>query len=292
VKQKTVVIVNPDGSGKIVVSRVFTKQAIAMIEQQMKQMAAGFDGPDVQMEKAFFNEEMIKRSASQFGPHVKYDKAKEVKKEGSRGYAALYTFEDIEDVQVPFDLRTAMMSMAMSMSDEMGDMEVNPFGQVNEDMAEFSFDASNRTLTVSLPAFVADVKTFDTSKTSSSAMDEMFEGVDMDAPMAPGDGGMFAGAGGNPREMMEQMYGGMRMMTAIEIAGLNKTTASHPDLKRPKRFTLFDVDFDKTLKTMDMETLMMSGEMMGDGDSNPLAQMNGMPGVTMETNRTIRFEFK
>ena len=32
VKQKTVLVVNPDGSGHITVSRVFTKQAVAMIE--------------------------------------------------------------------------------------------------------------------------------------------------------------------------------------------------------------------------------------------------------------------
>ena len=164
-KQKTLVMLKADGSGNIVVTQVFTKQGVAMMEMTFKQMEESMMGQGSvsvsRPDDPYYSEKAIKRQARLFGPDVTFVKAKKIDKNGNRGFAAVYAFDDINDIHVPFNMASSLQSsMQFSMMDIDGmDEDDLPFPEP-EDVMEFSFDKDSKTLSVDLPAFVADVNEF------------------------------------------------------------------------------------------------------------------------------------
>ncbi|NIR14348.1 MAG: hypothetical protein GWN86_10540, partial [Desulfobacterales bacterium] len=89
--------VNPDGSGTI-------EQTVLMKDdfiEQMKSMNQAFTPEGEEPEEfSLLNEEELKQSASTLGKGVKYVKATPIKKPGFEGYTAIYSYKDINDLNI------------------------------------------------------------------------------------------------------------------------------------------------------------------------------------------------
>lgn len=295
-QQKIVVQVNPDGSGKVVLSRYFTPEGVAMVEASMKQMEeamssgefGGMGGSPV--DNPFFNEAAAEAQAALFGPHAKFEKAVEIKKNGNRGFAAVYSFDDVNELHVPFELQSTMMVVSMGMMGGQG------MGMALDDILEMTggsaaeFIMSDGQLKIKLPSFVANPpKTVPTNSLEELSSDENMEMVMAMSMMGPGMGGA-AGNPQNPQEAFDAVYGSSGFSLAVQLKGAKDTLqVSHPDKNKKNRFTLYELDFSQLGKAL--PGLMANGSMFGQ-DGNMLDELNGYPGVVLETNETVTIEFE
>lgn len=104
------VVVFPDGSGRIVVTRQFTPAAVRLIETQAS-MGGGM-ADSVRSEGMFFSEKQLKADAKRlFGKGVRFVSAQRVDQHGGRGSIALYAFDKIDGVVLqPHQLMQSAMS--------------------------------------------------------------------------------------------------------------------------------------------------------------------------------------
>jgi hypothetical protein len=106
IKDKTVVMINPDGSGNIVVSTVFTADTVKMIEQMTQSVAGQMSSlgsttsTNKEKDDPFYNEKTMRAGAKKFGPDVKFVKATKVDKDGAKGFIAVYSFKNVNDIYV------------------------------------------------------------------------------------------------------------------------------------------------------------------------------------------------
>lgn len=318
VKNKVLVRVKPDGSGNIIISRVFSAEMVQMMEAQMKAMKEQMAGTGMSMEMGmpedpFFNEDQIKAEAGQYGPGVTFVKAKRYDKGGARGSIALYSFKNVDDIFVNAESLGPEADVAMSMGDD-DEMEI---AERSDSAFEFKLTkGTNAKLEITVPAMepaeAADDDDVAEEDDDEGEMD--MEIVEMDAsggammpgPMdgAGGDPGMQAMlGGGNPfgfsggeseEEMMQKMFKGMRMTLELEVIGTGVSSdASHPVKDKANRYTLLDMDMEKVLSSKQGKKLVDPSSMMGmDGEGDFLNSMMGMPGMVVETKPTVTIEFK
>lgn len=317
--QNIVVAVNPDGSGQIAVTRVFPAHVVTMMDAQLKQMREQMSGYGEEAmaflpDNPYFDEEKLEKSARLYGPGVKLVSARPVERAGAKGAAALYDFENINDLKLNPNAMMAMMSM-MDMDNE--DMMEMMEDQLGGGTIQFAFEkgADRKTLRVMLPAemtsppFVspsaeASVLAVETEGDSFVTVEteEIDEGVwDADVPPhlavgAPGMAGMPPGFTGQETaaDAMRMYFRGVRMSMSVEVRGtVERTTASHPTPGRASRFVLYDIDFDAIMDTPAFQGMIDEDAMMG--MDSPDAFMSGLyalPGVVAETNRELVIEFK
>ena len=330
ITQRTIIQVNPDGSGLIAVSRVFAPQTVASIQmsmQQMKTMAESSGGGELGMhmnipDDPFFNEDQFKREARTYGRGVEFVKAQRMDKDGGRGAAIIYRFKDINQVRVPFGEDGQMM------------MGGNVFSMMETDVSEDAMEELvggevvlfllergelNR-LRVTMPASMMEARkeagtaqaapvaaAAETAEVEEEAVDPEMQAAFAHmsaAPVVPAAGGM-GGMGDmsmmpfdmsdvkSPQDMMKKMFAGMRFSVAVEVKGtLVNSTGSLPSAERAGRYTLFDFDMDKVLATGLLDDQM---DMMGGGMANPFEELlakGAVPGISVETNEVIVLEFK
>ncbi len=316
INQKMNIVVNPDGSGHIVLTRTFTKAGVDMIEaslkqmeQQMASMGASGNMPGLNSDP-FYNEKQLKAQARLYGEGVEYVKSQKIDQNGARGAIVLYSFKDINQVQVPVDETRMSMSMSAGMMDSDA-MESMYERDQDGDAVLFTFvPGATKTLKIQMPDKIIDaiaaakdeetpkapaVQT-PTAETGQVAVAEETEEADeatvMTSPAAgmPGAmGGPFgAMMGGSEEEMMKTMFKGMRMTLSVEVKGqVRKATAAHPAADKPQRFTLYDFDFDKMMTAPGFKESLEHSTM---GPS--ITQFIKMPGAVVETNRDVMIEFE
>ena len=162
VKDKILVKVNKDGSGQIVVTRLFPRETAEQLMSQMEAMAQGMamsmgaamGGGDVTISAndkdggdPFFNEKNIKKEAKSYGPGVRYVKARPVRVGGTRGYVALYRFKDINDVSVDLASHgqklSAMNEMQMTGGGDADEVDAGPDNARSGNAYGFRFTAGS-----------------------------------------------------------------------------------------------------------------------------------------------------
>ena len=121
-EQHTRVIVYPDGSGRIVVSRLFPATTVRLIELQASQ--AGM-ADNLRAEDLFYSEARLKRDArTLFGKGVRFVAARRVETNGNRGSVALYAFDKVDGLALaPDRLSENSMSAMGGSSDEEDDAD-------------------------------------------------------------------------------------------------------------------------------------------------------------------------
>ena len=332
VKDKVLVKVNKDGSGQIVVTRLFPRETAEQMMAQMEAMMQGMamsmggmtEGGGMSMSvkesgnDPFFNEKSIKKEAKSFGPGVRYVKAKPVRVGGTRGYVALYQFKDINDVK----LDLARHGQKLSGMSEMQMMEGADEEAMADAMAEsmpggnaygFRFTAgSPAKLIITTPGAAKDSDA-DTAGAEQPAEpggedeagEEAGDMMEMMEPemMSAMEGApffnsrmmarMFAGVD-SEEDMYARMLKGMELSLVVEVDGKPvKSTASYPDPQAAQRIVLLDVDMGKALSQPGSKKKMRGMNMFGfGGEASPLSAFAGMPGARVETNREVVVEFK
>lgn len=331
-KNKMLVQVGKDGSGHIIITKVFSKDTVDMLNVQMQEMKRySHDMPAEFKAKAdkdpFFDEKALKKQARRFGSSVKFVKARKYDTGGARGYVAVYSFKNINEVALDISKMGQEMERGMyggMMSSAMGEMDEAdmPAEARSENVVEFKFDkgAPNK-LEILLPAMPdmdemrvmmedepeEDADEQKSEKDKDTEEDDSREAYMEDMMMSPSYYGAafehgysasrmqsrFLGVG-NESEAAARMFKGMQMNVAVEVDGeVTKSSASHVDPAKKNRVLLMEMDADKLMTSPKGKKLLeKSGR---HGMSSPerfLPMLNKAPGASMETNREIYIEFK
>lgn len=273
IKVRQLVLVNPDGSGNIVVSTVFLPEAVVMVTQMSGLQDAGIssDGGATALQiDPFYDEDTLRAAASQFGEGVRFTKAQRVDKEGTRGSIAVYAFDDVSRIKLNtrqnMDIGEAMNAVKTGVDVAAGD----------HIRFAFTKGATSR-LTVLTPQLqAAGGQAKPSAKVAESA-----GGIPPDLTALGGMGGAMA----------MQMFKGMEMDFAVQVKGqVIKHNASHPVAAHPDRFQLLGLKLD-TLMTSPAFQELARQNVTGD-QAEMMKKLYALPGALIETNREVVIEFK
>jgi hypothetical protein len=306
-KQKILVLVNPDGTGHLVVSRAFSAETVAMAESSLREMrrhpadmgplgASATNDP-------FFSEAKLKLEGRLYGPGVELVKARRLDRNGARGSVAVYHFKDVNQMRIPM-AREENMSMFASpempgMDEEMQDAMASQLDAADAVLFALSKGAP-KILKIQMPAELlesvqdtaADQTQAAPAPAAEEAPDEAAEEAgelseELNAPF--GITGRESGA-----EAARKTMRGLRLSLAVEVNGtVVKSTAAHAVKDRPQRVLLYDADFDAAMASPRFDAVMKAG-----GLDNPsalqegLGRLIGLPGIALETNKEVVVEFK
>jgi hypothetical protein len=281
-KVKQLVVVNPDGSGSIVVSTAFPPDTVAMMSQMSALQNLGGDQSGASAAPAtdiFYNEDQLRDAAAQFGEGVTLQKSEKIEKDGTRGAIAVYEFKDISRVK----LNTRQnMQMGEAMTALKSGVDAS-----GGDFIRFAFAKGDPSrLTILMPQFKSNV-----GQTAGLPSQPAPSAPQLPPELAAlgglgGLGGLGAGAGA----MTMQMFKGMEISFAVQVKGnVIKSNASQQDGEHKDRFILLGMKFDELMNSPEFqkianENISDQGEMM--------KQFFSLPGAHLETNREVIIEFK
>jgi hypothetical protein len=307
IKQKIIVKVAPDGSGQIMHSMIYTKEIVAMMEEQLKQtrqMMAQHGGGGSMTNNPYYNPRMLKFLARKFGPGVSLSKSREYDKEGARGFLALYEFKDINDVQISSQVSMASMSMGqMSMSgsdmdeeafEEQMDAMMDSMGET-ADPVEFKLTQGEQNqLKVMLPKMEdpLDISEDDLEEEDT----ESAAGASMAATQMMAGGNPFGFTGQETEtQMMQKMLGGMGFSFDVGVLGKSATAeGAIPRTGKTNRWIVYDVDFGKLVSSRIGAHAMKTSQetMFSNGmDVAAFGAFSKLSGAKVQTNSfTITFK--
>ena len=322
-EQNARVVVYPDGSGRIVVTRQFSPVAVRLIESQAA--AAGGLAANVRIEDMFFSEKHLKADAKRlFGKGVRFVSAQRVAHSGGRGSVALYAFAKVDGLALqPAKLfQSSLQSMGgggETDEDEMDAGAEEPNNEANEmNAAELGGDAGDDSdpranlsgeayrfafqagaqpkLTVRVPASLRP-KSKNAGEESADEDPSMGMAMDMDEAI-PEQARQQMMANGNPlqlsgnetgQEIMLKLCKGLRYSIDVEVRGVAATmTATNPDARQAGRCTLLRVDAEEILKKSGAKGIMALQQLMG----GSLRSIIGKPGITTENKPEVTFTLK
>lgn len=327
-KHKVLVKVNKDGSGSIVITKVYSRESVDMVNSQImamgkyKRMYSGAVKQGGADRDPFFDEKAIKKQARLFGPSVKYVKAGQFNSSGARGYVAVYSFKDINEVIINMQkfgegAASGLQRMMSYDEDDSEDPDGGDSARSREGMIEFKFARGTPDkLQVIMPTMP-----------DMTGMEEMFSGADADGDAEEDDKEkkdgdeeddeygvaqeyteqmmssmiqygltMPAAFGGmrNESDALRKTFKGMQVSVAVEVDGeVAKTTASHIDAANKNRIILLELDAEKIAASP--KGAKMFSKMGRYGMHNPAVMaglMNKTPGASMETNKVSFVELK
>ena len=261
----TLIRVKPDGSGSIEQTFLMSKEAIAMMRTFVEQMATSLEEETeepIQMfekgEKGFdiFDEDELKRNASDMGKGVTYVSGKKIITDESEGFKASYTFIDINKVKINQNPSEQVPSSP---------------GEESEKKKEFLTFRLNKGKTSTLIIRMPEQEDKPMGATEDSKVTEPDE-EQLEQAMA----------------QMKQFFKGMKISMAVEVGGsIVKTNATHRD---GSKITLMELDFGKLLEMPDKlsEFSRLQPETLEDSKEF----LNGLEGFKVDLNREIKVEFK
>ena len=320
-KQKIVFRVKPDGSGHIIVSRVFGRDIVARHAAALKEMREDEDeddpfgsgeGSSISTNDPFFNMRFIEATAGYFGPGVKLAKAREYGREGRRGFVAVYTFEDINKVYL--NLRDACPSRESMMpvddyEDEDGGEEEPIMEVVPKTENAFSFSMEKgkpATLSVHLPKFAEPVKE------PESAGEEDEEDEDDDGFIGRSSAvwqmqyALRSSISDSSRSsaFYQSLSPGYRrrdptppdiaVAVSVEVDGrVIETTAGHPARDVTNRWTLLSVDMASLMADKkNAKRLESMSSVLRNDPADMTEKLTALPGAVCERQREIRVTFE
>lgn len=238
---KRIINVNKDGSGTI--EELFV----------MRDMGFGQSKP--------FNEEEVKAAAIDFGEGVNYKSSEKFIVDDMTGYKAVYTFDDINKIQLPENLMDGIFDL--------------PSDEVSKDFIEFSYKkGKTSTLEIKFPVI-------------SDEDEDMYDGEEefMDGEE---DASVNSEEEAQKKEMMKQMYKGMEMKFAIKVNG--DITSSDASYTENNEVILMDMVFDEILKDEEILDKITMGE---DQDEEAfMKMMKKIPGMKFEVKKNLTVKFK
>ena len=297
----TLLVVNPDGTGSIVVREYFSPQITSMMsgmEDMAAQMAEGmaeaFGGlpesdeaaAEEPKDPASLLEDAIKQNAvakaTAFGEGVTHVSTK-TKKNGAgwQGHESTYRFEDVQTLRL---------------SPGTPDLPDEGMSASSDEAASYTFrftpgDVATLEI-VPIPAVAVSEEEID--ETFEMDDESGMEGMDMSADDMGGMGDMMGDMGEMGGAMMSQMMGpmfkGMRLTFAVTVKGdVIDTNASFPSEKNPALITVMDLPMDLVMGNTEAMAILSSG------DPGALAKLQKLDvdGLKIEDEeKTIRIRFK
>jgi len=242
--------VNKDGSGTI-------EETVVISDAFMELMKSfgGQEEAEQEEEEDLVDEEQLAEKASSMGADVRLVSAEPVKTDRGAGYKAIYSFSDINKIQINQNPGENVTAPSMGGEEE----------QPVEEWLRFKFSGgSTATLDILYPQ---DVEVEQEEESSEGE-------VDMES---------------NPEmmEMMRQLYQDMHIGIAVEVDGrITETNASYVE---DSTVTLMDVDFAKILEDEQKFKDLLSANPNTIEEMKEVIQDN--PGIKVEIQENIQIRF-
>ena len=258
---KTVVRVNPDGSGTVEESMMLSRKFLSSMEEMMKGL--GSDGDAKPEPLDLFQPDKLKAEAPAMGEGVTYLSGKKAVTADYTGYVATYAFTDINKLKL--NQQSAAAGAGSDTSDALP--------------IRFRFTRGNpATLVVEQPKRKATA-----AKAASPApKSDRPEGSPASPPVAPGQ------MTEEQTAKMAELFMGMKFELAIDINGTIVTTnATH---RNGQRLTLVDFDLSRMgdlLPRVEQLSRLNTGSFE---ESREL--LKDLPGIKVEMNDTLKVVFK
>lgn len=265
-KEKTLVVVNPDGSGNIVVSSTMSPEAAQMIGSMADGFAGAVAGGDAAAAKPkadpFFNEDELKAKAAKLGEGVTYAKGRAQDDGGWKGSVAVYSFTDINKLRIPLN--------AEKKQGPGGAGDADADAAKPKKFVTFALTGGDtKTLQIKVPQ--DEKPAAETPKTDEAKKDPQEDAM-AKAMMAP----------------MMKMMKGLEFGIAVQVKGeVLKSNALNREADG--RIVIMHMDMDKMQTSPKFAALMDSS---GGGEDMPVGEMLGMPGFQFETNQVVEVQFK
>ncbi|NOY75259.1 MAG: hypothetical protein GXP32_05645 [Kiritimatiellaeota bacterium] len=281
IKKKVLVRVKPDGSGHIVVAVVFNKSFLAafdkrLVAQREKLAEQGIAADSLEsMRNPLFNEQRMREKASQYGKNVEFKEFRKVSTASGRGYIVVYSFKNIDDVQL--DLHKILAS--------------NPSfnNSPSNELIKFSLKKSpSVVLKVTMPKF-EPVKP---AKSKVECEPTPLPAGQKRQMMLNGNMFGLTGKEKTQEEAFRKIFDGMRMSVDLEVEGeLLKSNASLPDSKNKSRCVLFSIDYTTALKSNRFCGELAKGKSLSVFKCLEASGGN-VKGIEFEKKNEITMEFK
>ncbi|UCF99737.1 MAG: hypothetical protein JSV89_09405 [Spirochaetaceae bacterium] len=241
--------VNKDGSGTI--------EETVVISDSFMELMKSFGGEeDSEEEEDLVDEEELTAKAASMGEGVRYVSAETVKTDRGSGYKAIYSFSDINKIQINQNPGENVSPPPT------GGQEEGPV----EEWLRFNFTKGS---TATLEILYPQDMDFEEEEESSEAE------ADLDS---------------NPEmmEMMRELYQDMHIGIAVEVNGrITETNASYVD---GSTVTLMDIDFAKILENEEKFKELLSANPNTVEEMKELVKDN--PGIKVEIEESIRIRFR
>jgi hypothetical protein len=297
ITQNLMISVKPDGSGYLAVTRILPPQMVMQYEQYHQTLSA--DGGDVS--SIYHGEESLRKGARIFGSGVHLVGSRAIDRAGAKGVAALYSFENINNLKINPNALAALLSIMQSeMVDEV-DLDDILHSHLGGDDVQFDFtrEDSSARLRIMLPssmylaarevAETGDEPGIEPGDDDQDDEDEAFEELNMFTMAHMMDNpGLFAFPSPDRHSPFGD-FSGVQLSLTVEVQGeVEESTSSLPVEGHPNRVLIYDIDFDKlggTKLTEDVFESMSS-------PTDMLSFLYSLPGAAVETNREVVILFK
>ncbi len=265
IKEKTLLVVNPDGSGSIVLDTSISAEAAAMMNNAAASFGAAFGETNgaAAVKEELIKEEDLRERASDFGEGVEFVRLKRTKADGQEGAIALFSFKDITKLRIPLQQNKGMGGGEEEDADSKDKKE--------EKAVTFAFtDGPTKKLVVNVPQEEKKAE----AKPAAEGAKELGGLEDLGAAMM------------GP---MMQMFKGLEMSMAIQVKGdVVNSTATHPQGAQKERAVLMSLNFDEMMKSPKFAEIFKKSQ----GGEMPTGALVGLPGFTFETKPQVVIEFK
>ena len=307
IKSNLQVRVNPDGSGEIMLSRMFAREIVAMYDQQRRamQQSGQMHGEMGMPDDPFFNEKQLSKLARKLGANVTLVKAQKLDHPAGRGYCALYAFKNVSDLCInPESImsdKSMLFSRGMDMDDDTDEIGTPANMAIGMDPDEakksiqfqFTKGAPDK-LRVIMPASEneGDMPEIpDESDDEANKDEEPNPFVGDERNYGRAGGGMY---GNIAVAMMKNEGSGMTMDISVEVVGtLVQSTASHPDTNVKNRITLLSLDSNKLMSSPKFSGKKRMALVYGYQSPGHLLNMaQGQPGFVREAKPEIEIQFQ
>lgn len=247
----TTLNVNKDGSGTLEEKVLMSSEMV----QMMKQFSQSFSSDSTQ-NKGFevYNEEDVKSKAQTFGKGVKFVSGKEVKEGDREGYKAIYSFENLNDLQY----------------------DMNPSNEVPMGASESSDNGNTDYSFKFIPGSPAQVQIIAPENKEETKADE--ETNTEDDTTNTGMGNM---------DLVTKFLKDLRISMKVHVNGTIKNT--NANFVDGQDVTLFKMDFNELLKNPEKLKQFKNKKPNSLEEMNDL--MKNLKGFQIETNKKVNISF-
>lgn len=257
IETETVINLKKDGSGTLTETVLVSSAVTEMIEG----MASSFGADTTQEKKEEFNlldEDKLKEDAKKMGEGVKFVSAEKMKIEKAAGYKAVFSFSDINKLQI----------------------NQNPGENLPSKPGE------NKTAEPEYISFEFNKGKVSTLKIKRPEPKDKETSIKKDIPEKTGADS--AKADDQAIEAMKNMFEGMRIAVLLEIEGeITKTNATHVD---GKRITIMEMDFAKLMEIPEKLKEFAASNPSSVKEVQKLVK--DVPGIKVDLNDEIVVKFK
>lgn len=248
----TTIHLNKDGSGTLEETVLMSSQVVQMLSS----FAASFDSTAADSNKfSLFKESELIAGAAKYGNGVKYVSGKEIKETDKEGYSAVYSFNNINDLEINQNPNSKINMEGMTVEED-----------TSQDNLHFSFIPGNTSqlkiispLNKNKSVSNQEVSSNDSASADMKGMDEFLK-------------------------LMKDMH----MALKIDFNGkITKTNASYVN---GSEITLFDINFNGLLENP--EKLKMFKQENPKNIDEIKEIMKDIPGIKVELNNEVTVMFE